>query len=281
MKKLTIGMSVYDDFDGVYFTIQALRLYHLKHLDIDTEFIVIDNNPNSPSGAETKIFVESWARGKYIPYTDRISPTSRDEVFKHATGDYTLCIDCHILLKDGALQHLINYYKANPDTTDLIQGPLMYDDFNSYFTHFQPVWGSGMYGIWGTDTERHDIGEPFEIPMQGMGLFSCKTSEWPGYSPFFKGFGAEEGYIHEKFRRKGSKCLCIPQLKWVHRFGRPKGVPFPNTWEDRVWNYFVGWLEILKDPESPFINDIKREFSKILPEQTVLHIFEEAKNRVL
>jgi hypothetical protein len=61
MKKLTIGMSVYDDFDGVYFTIQALRLYHLKHLDIDTEFIVIDNNPNSPSGAETKIFVENWA----------------------------------------------------------------------------------------------------------------------------------------------------------------------------------------------------------------------------
>ncbi len=27
-KLLTIGMSVYDDFDGVYFTMQALRMYH-------------------------------------------------------------------------------------------------------------------------------------------------------------------------------------------------------------------------------------------------------------
>jgi hypothetical protein len=25
---LTIGMPVYDDFDGMYFTIQALRMYH-------------------------------------------------------------------------------------------------------------------------------------------------------------------------------------------------------------------------------------------------------------
>ncbi len=27
-KKLTIGMATYDDYDGVYFSIQALRLYH-------------------------------------------------------------------------------------------------------------------------------------------------------------------------------------------------------------------------------------------------------------
>ncbi len=27
-KLLTIGMSTYDDFDGVYFTLQSLRMYH-------------------------------------------------------------------------------------------------------------------------------------------------------------------------------------------------------------------------------------------------------------
>ena len=26
--KLTVGMTTYDDYDGVYFTLQALRLYH-------------------------------------------------------------------------------------------------------------------------------------------------------------------------------------------------------------------------------------------------------------
>ena len=26
--QLTIGMATYDDYDGVYFTVQALRLFH-------------------------------------------------------------------------------------------------------------------------------------------------------------------------------------------------------------------------------------------------------------
>ena len=37
---LTIGMATYKDFDGVFFTIQALRMYQ----DLtDTELLVIDN----------------------------------------------------------------------------------------------------------------------------------------------------------------------------------------------------------------------------------------------
>ena len=27
-KKLTIGMATYDDYDGVFFTIQSLRMHH-------------------------------------------------------------------------------------------------------------------------------------------------------------------------------------------------------------------------------------------------------------
>jgi hypothetical protein len=37
---LTIEMAAYNDFDGVYFTVQALRLYH--DLD-DVELLVVDN----------------------------------------------------------------------------------------------------------------------------------------------------------------------------------------------------------------------------------------------
>ena len=50
MKKLTIGMSTYDDYDGVFFTIQSLRMYHLHGMQNDIEFIVIDNNPESAHG---------------------------------------------------------------------------------------------------------------------------------------------------------------------------------------------------------------------------------------
>jgi hypothetical protein len=40
MPLLTIGLPTYDDFDGVYFTIQALRMY--QDLD-DVELLVVDN----------------------------------------------------------------------------------------------------------------------------------------------------------------------------------------------------------------------------------------------
>src|SRR5689334_17254283 len=40
-KKLTVGMATYDDYDGVYFTLQAIRLYHPEIL-ADVEFVIIN-----------------------------------------------------------------------------------------------------------------------------------------------------------------------------------------------------------------------------------------------
>ena len=47
---LTVGMATYDDYDGVYFSVQALRMYN--RLGNDMEIIVVDNNPDSPSGKD-------------------------------------------------------------------------------------------------------------------------------------------------------------------------------------------------------------------------------------
>ena len=43
--KLTIGMATFDDYHGVYFSIQALRMYHPEVID-DIEILVVDNNPD-------------------------------------------------------------------------------------------------------------------------------------------------------------------------------------------------------------------------------------------
>jgi hypothetical protein len=80
--------------------------------------------------------------------------------------------------------------------------------------------------------------------MQGLGAFSCRTDAWPGFHPGFRGFGGEEGYLHEKFRRAGGRCLCLPWLRWMHRFGRPRGVPYPLTIEDKLRNYVLGHTEL-------------------------------------
>jgi hypothetical protein len=274
-KQLTIGMATFDDYDGLFFTIQALRIYH----DIPFDIIVIDNNPDGTHGKSNKSFVENWTKGtgKYIPFTDKVSTSCRNEIFNHSKTEYTLCMDSHVMIEPNGLQNLMAYYKENPDTKNLVQGPLWYDDLTNCSTHFTPVWRDNMYGIWGTDKENLEKVLPFEIPMMGLGLFSCKTSEWQGFNEKFKGFGGEEGYIHEKFRMNGGKCICLPDLKWNHRFNRPNGIPYPNILEDRIWNYFVGWLEIYKDPEHPFIKEIIDHFSESMPKSSILSILEKVK----
>ena len=138
----------------------------------------------------------------------------------------------------GALARLIAYLKAHRDTRDLLHGPLLYDDLRSFSTHFAPEWRGGMYGTWATDPRGTDSeAEPFEIPMQGLGLFVCRRDAWPGFNPRLHGFGGEEGYMHEKVRRAGGRVLCLPFLRWVHRFGRSNGIQYRNVWEDRIRNY--------------------------------------------
>ena len=280
-KLLTIGMATYDDFDGVYFSVQALRMYHDIVNTDDVEIIVVDNNPSGPHGKCVKDLMNGWVpNGKYIPFTDKASTSTRNEIFKNATGRYCISMDCHVLFYKNAIDNLLEYYKNNPYSRDIVHGPLIYDDLKSPSTHFKPTWGGDMYGQWATDSENLAKKEPFEIPMQGLGVFSCRTSAWLGFNPLFRGFGGEEGYIHEKFRRNGGKAICLPGFDWLHRFGRPHGVKYPLILEDRVWNYFVGWLEITKDPEHQMIKDIYNNFSGRIPQKSLDFLFEEAKKTI-
>ena len=92
--------------------------------------------------------------------------------------------------------------------------------------------------------------------MQGLGLFACRRAAWPGFNPDFRGFGGEEGYIHEKFRRAGGRTLCLPFLRWMHRFTRPLGIPYVNRWEDRLRNYLIGFRELGLDT-APVVEHFK------------------------
>ena len=87
----------------------------------------------------------------------------------------------------------------------------------------------------------------------------------------FRGFGGEEGYIHEKYRQAGHRTLCLPFLRWVHRFGRPNGVKYPLTIENKIRNYFLGHLELNLD-----INPIINHFKEYVPEEKLNGICERA-----
>src|SRR5579875_46561 len=265
MPALTIGMATYNDFDGVYFTLQALRLY--QDLE-DTELVVVDNY----GCEETRDFVEHWAMGRYVLATDVVGTAAgRERIFQEAQSTAVLVCDSHVLFAPGAIARLRAYYREHPDSPDLLQGPLVYDDLQNLSTHFEPVWREQMWGIWETDPRGIDPeGAPFEIPMQGLGVYSCRRAVWPGFNPAFRGFGGEEGYLHEKFRRRGGRCLCLPWLRWIHRFGRPGGVPYPLTVDDKLRNYLIGHSELGLDLEP-----ILEHFARYLPPERIAQLAEE------
>ena len=266
MVQLTVGMATYNDFDGVYFTLQALRLYQ----DLgDIELLVVDNY-----GCDhTRDLVEQWVGGRYVRWTEaQGTAAAKEVVLREAAGDAVLCCDSHVLLYPGVVARLKRYFLDHPACADLLQGPLVYDDLKSISTHFDPVWRGEMWGVWATDPRGLDPeGAPFEIPMQGMGAFACRKAAWPGFNPRFRGFGGEEGYIHEKVRQAGGRALCLPWLRWVHRFGRPSGVPYTLRIEDKFRNYVIGHAELGLD-----LVPVVDRFSEYLPKEAMVAIMAEA-----
>ena len=89
---------------------------------------------------------------------------------------------------------------------------------------------------------------PFEIFAQGLGLFLTRKNAWLGFSENQEGFGGEECYIHEKYRREGRKTICLPFLKWLHRFARPDGVRYPVKDQNKLKNYVHEFKELGLDP---------------------------------
>lgn len=316
--KLTIGMAHHTDFDGVYFTIQALRMYHDLR---DTEIIIIDNSPDNNHGRDVKGFsdyVRASMPCKYIPFTESSGTTqTRQRIFDEASGEIVLVMDCHVLLIPNAIARLKAYL---PGRSDIFSGPLLLDHFGNMNTHFDLKWREQMWGIWATawrapdgslvSTEdrngrlglRHlnsnvdhpqqlnvpwngheaslvnngykwaaadDNDPPFEIPAQGLGVFASCRDTWLGFNRDFRLFGGEEGYIHEKYRRAGRKAICLPFLKWVHRFGRPNGQPYQNSVAGKIRNYLLGFQELGMCTDSikhHFVDEVKfplTEFERI------------------
>lgn len=271
--KLTVGTVVYDDYDGLYFSLQALRMYHpvvLQHL----EFVIVDNNPTSEHGKAVSRLM-AWIKQpvQYVPFSEYKSTAVRNIIFQRAKTDYVICLDCHVLFVQGALMKLLEYFRGGHDQGNLLQGPLLYDDLQNVATHFTPVWRESMYGIWATDERGRLPGaEPFEIPMQGLGVFACRRDAWLGFNQNFRGFGGEEGYIHEKYRRAGKKTVCLPFLRWLHRFGRPGGVPYPLRIDDRIRNYYIGRLELGMN-----VDEVTEHFSKQMKVEDLTRLLGEAR----
>lgn len=95
----------------------------------------------------------------------------------------------------------------------------------------------------------------FPIFAQGLGCFFVRKDAWLGFNPHCYGFGGEECYIHEKYRKHGHSAEYLPFLKWLHRFGRPDGPKYPLKLDYKVRNYVLEFMEIGLD-----LSPIKKHF---------------------
>lgn len=267
-KKLTVGMATFDDFEGVYFTVQSLRLNNLERLD-ELELLVVDNNPASAEGQATAAFCEK-AGVRYLPEIAWRSTAIRDRIFREASAPFAVSVDPHVLFEPGTVNKLFKLAEGAEaeKSGDLYHGAMLYDYLDpagKVVSHMKPEWRDRMFGTWGHDDRAKDPGaEPWEIEMHGLGCFACRVEAWKaagGFHPLFVGFGGEEGYIHEKFRQAGGRCFVLPWLRWLHRFDRPRGFPYPLKMEERILNYLVGWLDLGRVPD-----DVLEHFRKTEPE---------------
>ena len=241
---LTIAMATYDDYDATFFTVQSLRMYHPEIAD-ETAILVVDNHPSGPRAPALKRLTERVPGCRYVPY-DRFTGTAvKDLLFREANSEFVLVMDAHVLFVPGALAKLVAFLKTQRHSSDLFQGPVIGDDLNLIATHYDHCWSQGTYGKWGLDERAADPdAPPFEISMQGAGVFACRKEAWPGLNPRFQGFCVEEGYLHEKIRRKGGKVVCLPFLRWLHRFREEARPPYPMNWEDRIRNHLIAYDEL-------------------------------------
>jgi len=136
----------------------------------------------------------------------------------------------------------------------------------SYFSNEKTLKDLGYYQLGFKDDP------PFEIFGQGLGLFLTKKDTWLGFNPHCRGFGGEEIYIHTKYRNYGRKAICLPFLRWLHRFTRPDGVSYPLTLENKARNYVLEFVELGLDLQ-PIYDNFHR-----LPKEVIDSFVYEAKN---
>ena len=243
-------MAAHDDYDGVFFTIQSLRLHH--QLPRDTEFLVLDNNPASNHGRALAHFAKTAPDIRVVEVTSRKSSFVKYDAAAHASGDIILGLDCHVLLQLGFIDALLTYWSEHPDSHDMLTGPLLYNDLKANSAKMAPRWRGHDYGCWADDHAAMAIGLPFPVEMQGMGCFSFLKKHFPKINPGFSGFGAEEWYVAEKVRQNGGRVICHPKLGWNHRFDWPPRT-FPLRLVDKVRNYYLGWLELYGSLHHPML----------------------------
>jgi hypothetical protein len=238
-RTLTIGMATSDDYHGASSSVQALRVYHADVMD-RISILVLDHDPTGRAAWPLKELEAQVEQLRYVPCDDVRGTAVRDLLFRYATSDWVLVIDDGMLFEPGSLDALLRYIEEDPDSDDLLHGPIESNEFAGKVAgHVDPTGRSEGPGGEGTGALA-----PSGVPLRDLGCFAARRKSWLGLNPRFTGFGGEEAYLHEKYRQHGRRTRCLPFLRWARRFPEPAGTQYPNQRTDRLRNALIGWDEL-------------------------------------
>ena len=260
---LTIAIATFDDWEGVWATVTSLFANHAEEMK-NCEILILDQDCESKGGRLTGKYATKAMKSRivnghlhsaqYIPdrETSGVGP-ARNRLFEKASSDYVLVLDSHVVLDANVLKRLLWYYTRHPNSRDLLTGPLLSNGGGFVGTHQELQWRSGALGTWAKDKRAFNAnGDPFEIPMQGLGLFSCRRDAFPGFSKQQRGFGCAEALFCQSFRDRGDAVLCHPALRWTHRFDDPAKKPYDIFLTDKLSNYMLEFERTGMDPSGLF-----------------------------
>ena len=236
---VSVCIATHDEYENTWNTITSILLHDNDLVD---EIVICDN---SPAGSKHAELLKRQCRGIQKVVWDRIvAPPSallyKDRAIRKSSGDVIIVCDCHVQFHEGAIKSVVDYFRANRNSKNLIMGPCYNSAVHLYATNQmlysnEPyeipesanvrqgvVMRGGTYGVWVTDNRAlNPESAPFEIQQQGTGAMAFHRNAWTTPLRSFYGHGGTETWIMERFRQNGGKVLCHPKFRWVHQWGRP------------------------------------------------------------
>ncbi len=79
----------------------------------------------------------------------------------------------------------------------------------------------------------------------------------------------------ERTRRNGGKVLCHPKMGWMHRFEWPPR-SFPMALDDKIVNYYLGWLELYGTLEHQRMQAMTAHWLKTIPQAKLDELIKKA-----
>jgi len=149
--RITIGLATFNDWEGVWATVQSVFLHNDWDSPNDVEVIIVDT---SPPGSEHRRLVQGLSaqhggRVKYLSLEGVVGTTlPRDTIFQHASAPTVVVMDCHVMCPPNTLKRAMEWFEANPDTPHLYHGPMFYDSLTNYAVQVSDQFRGHMWGTW-------------------------------------------------------------------------------------------------------------------------------------